>query len=253
MLHSPSFTARTIAPARLLNGFQNGRAVALSRERLRHWRASLVVHSVDRPVPNNNMTNAPIASSIRDDADCLEMIARGGAARRAAVNWLYNEYQPRFRLYFLKNRVPEAEAEDVVQDTFVSIVRFIDKFRSESDVAVWLWKVARNCLIDHVRRSGRKPHLVDVDLMEAQATEASGQKNDPGGGLDECVGSAFQAFSERDPERASALRLVAIEGWSGKEIAEYLGRTPGAAREYLSQCRKFFKPFLAPCQDYLQA
>lgn len=181
---------------------------------------------------------------------CMEAIARGGQARSHGVKWLYEQYRPKFRLYFLKNRVPESEAEDVVQDTFVNIVRFCADFRSEADVAVWMWKVARNAMISHFRKVGRKPVLVDVDSHEAGRSDATHTRDDVGG-LDECVRNAFARFSAQEPERASALRLVAIEGWSSKELAAHLERSPGATREYVSQCRKVFRPFVQPCHEYL--
>lgn len=62
----------------------------------------------------------------------------------------------------------------------------------------------------------------------------------------------FAAFARRFPERAEALRRVALDGWSIAEAAAFLNRTNAATREYLSQCRKKLKEFLEPCRELLK-
>jgi DNA-directed RNA polymerase specialized sigma24 family protein len=70
--------------------------------------------------------------------------------------------------------------------------------------------------------------------------------------LVDCVRRAFQDFATAHPERAQALGLVAFEGWTAHELATYLGRTYGATREYVSQCRTHLRPYLVRrCGDYV--
>ncbi len=55
----------------------------------------------------------------------------------------------------------------------------------------------------------------------------------------------YARFAAAHPEHAQVLRWVAEDGLGPAEVAALLGRSPGATREFLSQCRKKARPFLA--------
>ena len=54
------------------------------------------------------------------------------------------------------------------------------------------------------------------------------------------------------PDRARAIGFLVIEEWSVEDIARALGRTPGATREFLSQCRKKLRPYIEDCLELLE-
>ncbi len=58
----------------------------------------------------------------------------------------------------------EAEAEDVVQETFISAFKAIDKFEGRSGLATWLYRIAHNAALMRLRRS--RPDQVSVDDEE---------------------------------------------------------------------------------------
>jgi RNA polymerase sigma-70 factor (ECF subfamily) len=161
-----------------------------------------------------------------DDQDALEKIRQGGQARTEGVSQLYRSYARRFLSYFMKHRVPREQAEDLAQDVFVSIVRHAESFRGETRIDAWMWAIARNALIDHFRRARPEDPFEEDDLVRIAEAQADAPR-EAGGGLEDC------------------------EGWSIEDVAAVLKRTPGATREYLSQCRKKLKAFLQPCRDYL--
>lgn len=94
----------------------------------------------------------------------LERLAAGGDARRLAVGTLYRRFEPRFRRYFQAQRLGEAEAEDLVQDVFVKVVRACGEFRGESRADTWLWTIARNTLISKLRARQPETSLEEFDL-----------------------------------------------------------------------------------------
>jgi len=187
---------------------------------------------------------------MNDDQDALEKIRQGGTARTEGVSRLYRSHARRFLAYFLKHRVPRDHAEDLVQDVFVSIVRHAAEFRGETRIDAWMWAIARNALIDHFRRARPEAPFDEDDLVRLADAQADPPR-DAGGGLEECVRRAYAAFARSHADRAEVLARVAFEGWSIEDVAALLKRTPGATREYLSQCRKKLKAFLEPCRDYL--
>jgi RNA polymerase sigma-70 factor (ECF subfamily) len=185
-----------------------------------------------------------------DDQQCLEKIRQGGAARTAGVSALYLTYARRFLAYFIKHRVPAGNAEELVQDVFVSVVRHCDSFRGDTRIDAWMWAIVRNALIDHFRRQRPEDALDDDELLELADTtaDASGAADEE---LDDCVRRAYARFAEVHRDRAEVLSRVTFDDWSIEDVAAMLKRTPGATREYLSQCRKKLKAFLEPCREFL--
>lgn len=186
-----------------------------------------------------------------DDQHALDRIRQGGEAQAEGVSQLYRAYARRFLFYFMKHRVPREHAEDLVQDVFVSIVRHADTFRGETRIDAWMWAIVRNALIDHFRRARPEDPFDEDDLVRISEAQSDSPR-DASGGLEDCVRMAYAAFAESHADRAEMLARVAFEGWSIEDVAAMLKRTPGATREYLSQCRKKLKVFLEPCRDYLK-
>ncbi|HYH43285.1 MAG TPA: sigma-70 family RNA polymerase sigma factor, partial [Burkholderiales bacterium] len=77
------------------------------------------------------------------DSECLESLRRGGKARTDAVSYLYRTYARRFLAYFLKHRVPRQNAEELVQDVFVNVVRHCGNFRGDTRFDAWMWAIVR--------------------------------------------------------------------------------------------------------------
>ncbi len=204
-----------------------------------------------------------IASANVSDADdkltadaLLKQLLLGGEARRQAVADLYRRFAPRFRRYYRSQRLGDAEAEDLVQDVFVKIVRACGDFRGEARADTWLWAIARNSLISRLR--GRLPDMPvdDLDLDQLCAANSALQTAAPGaaeaGDVDDCVQRGIGRFGADFPDRARAIGFLVIEEWPVEDIARALGRTPGATREFLSQCRKKLRPYLEECFELLE-
>ena len=180
----------------------------------------------------------------------LDGLRAGAAARRQAVGALYDEFSGRIRRYFRNHGADAAQAEDWLQEVFVRLLRSMDGFRGDgSQFIAWLWTVARNILFDASRRSGRR--VVDIDdVPEEEHPEM--EQDTPAELLEResvraCVRQGLQRFIKENPERAQCVSWLASDHLSMAEIAGILGRTPGATREFLSQCRKKLRPYLALC------
>src|SRR5258708_18961909 len=83
------------------------------------------------------------------DADVVALAQRG---REDAFRELVRRYErPVFSLIFRMVR-DSATAEDLAQDTFIKVLNHIDKYRPEFKLSSWLFKIANNVAIDHLRR-----------------------------------------------------------------------------------------------------
>ena len=177
------------------------------------------------------------------DADVVALALEG---RDAAHRELIKRYErPLFSLVFRMVRDREL-AEDLTQDTFIKVLSHLDRYRADFKFSSWLFKIANNVAIDHLRRRQLDTVSIDGSLhaMTAEAVEASrfdisdGSEN----ALDEMeareLGSAIeQAISSLRPEYRSCILLRHVEGRSYEEIASTLDLPLGTVKTYIHRAR----------------
>ena len=190
------------------------------------------------------------------EENIIKLIGAGGKAMDAGVKALYQtSAQPMLRFFVYKGLSGD-DAKDVLQDTFVKIIRSVSSFTGDGAAKAWLWQVARNCLIDHQRKQGSLGnHEVAVNdehwqTLEDTTPDENAQTCGTTGSVDECVSTGLDQFKRAEPERALVLMLQ-MDGLSIEEIGIQIGRTMAATKEYLSQCKKKIQPFIAHCTDLL--
>jgi RNA polymerase sigma-70 factor (ECF subfamily) len=189
-----------------------------------------------------------------DAHELLRRIALGGKVAEQGMEQLFKLYASRIKAFFRRHRMSDEEAADLLQETFIKVYRSADRFQGNSKVSTWIWTIARNCMLDHLR--SKKPHESLDELLEggvAIETLVVQHESSDQGHIQDCVQRGFIAFAQSFPDRAHAMRLAAFEGWDMDELASFLSRTPAATREYISQCRKKLSPFLEHCRDWLEA
>jgi RNA polymerase sigma-70 factor (ECF subfamily) len=183
----------------------------------------------------------------RQHDDLVALLRSGGKARQAAVRQLYEKYERPFRQFFRRHRLPLEAAEDLVQDTFVRIVQAIESYRADGAFDAWLWTIARNTLMSHLRERKPDVSLDDMDTDEADGLLAQLRPSGSNPAAVDCVKRSFEHYSNAQPECAEALMRVVVDGWGYEELTQYRSSTYGATREYLSQCRKRLMEFVQPC------
>jgi RNA polymerase sigma-70 factor (ECF subfamily) len=192
-----------------------------------------------------------------DDLQSLNLIRHGGKMRDQGVAELYRKHAAHFRKYFLYQGLNATDAEDIVQETFVKIIRNCESYRGDAPIIAWLWVIARNCMNDHFDYVKRRPteNLDEEgwDNLERESEVLRTLDSLPSGeSLEDCVGRGFTEFAKNFSERAHVLSLV-MDGFDTAYIAAAIKRTPGATREFISQSRKRIEEFLLPCREYLSA
>jgi len=192
------------------------------------------------------------------EEDIIKLIRTGGKAMDAGVKALYDTAaQPMLRFFVYKGTSGD-EAKDILQETFIKIIRSAVNFSGQGEAKAWIWQIARNCLIDHQRKQGSLAnHETAVNDEQWESLEQT--TPDPNaascaahGSVDECVSAGLVKFNRVEPERALVLMLQ-MDGLSIEEIGHRIGRTMAATKEYLSQCKKKIQPFIAHCTELLAA
>ena len=177
------------------------------------------------------------------DADVVALALEG---RDTAHRELIKRYErPVFSLVFRMVRDREL-AEDLTQDTFIKVLSHLDRYRTDFKFSSWLFKIANNVAIDHLRRRQLDTVSIDGSLhaMTAGAVEASrfDIRDGSESALDEMeareLGSAIeQAISGLRPEYRSCILLRHVEGRSYEEIASTLDLPLGTVKTYIHRAR----------------
>jgi RNA polymerase sigma-70 factor (ECF subfamily) len=126
------------------------------------------------------------------------------------------------RLRAALRRIVGPAADDVLQTTFLSIVRARGRYQKGAPFRPWLYTVAINAARDHLRRHRREAHATET-LPDVPAEQAP--LPDPG--LTRTVEAALAQLPENQRE---AIVLHRFEGFSFKEIAKLLGVTETAVK-----------------------
>jgi RNA polymerase sigma-70 factor, ECF subfamily len=172
-----------------------------------------------RAVPSEAAPPSPVDVS---DADLL---ARVGQRDRDAFEVLYGRYvRPVFGLA-LRRLGDRGHAEDAVQEAFAAIWRSASTYRPERGAAAgWLYTVARNAIVDRLRRNGpapgaELPELVSADPGPAEHAEES-----------YVAWRVHRALEELQPREREVIELAYWSGMSQSEVAEYLGLPLGTVK-----------------------
>lgn len=123
----------------------------------------------------------------------------------------------------------KADAEDVVQQVFLSVHRALPRFRGDARLSTWIYRIAlRAALAARARRPSTEP--LD-ERLPAPSTEKELQLRDEA----RAVATAMDQLSS---EHRAVLSLFAVEGLSHREIADVLGVPEGTVWSRLSGARK---------------
>ena len=176
-------------------------------------------------------------------------LAAGGAAAERALTALYDEYARRLLGLLRSKGFMIEEAEEILQEAFLKLYQARHKLADVETPKAYLYRTVLNCSTDFLRRKKKaEPEIgVEPDQLDSAAAPQSEDE-----GFVDCLQGALVQFEAEAPERALAIRLAVIEGMTGQELADAIGRSYGAAREFLSQTRKRFQSLLQElCGDYL--
>ncbi|MHB1223667.1 MAG: RNA polymerase sigma factor [Gemmatimonadaceae bacterium] len=186
--------------------------------------------------PPPELTNLPDA----------EIVALARQGRDRAFRELVRRYErPVFSLIYRMVRDREA-AEDLAQDSFVKVLNHLDRYRPEFKFSSWIFKIANNVAIDHLRRRQLDTVSMDGSPHAANAAEAAASSFDIAAqqesALEEMeareIGSAIErAIARLRPEYRSCIMLRHVEGRSYEEIAATLDLPLGTVKTYIHRAR----------------
>ncbi|MGH2708026.1 MAG: RNA polymerase sigma factor [Actinomycetota bacterium] len=184
------------------------------------------------------------------------LVARAG--QEAAYRELIRRYErPVFALLFRMVRDREL-AEDLAQETFIKALNAIESYRPEFKFSSWIFKIANNAAIDHLRRReldtlslDGSPHAETPEAMQATALQIGVRQQSPLDAVEakELGGSIEAAIGRLRPEYRACILLRHVEGRAYEEIAEILNLPLGTVKTYIHRARNELRQALAHLKE----
>jgi RNA polymerase sigma-70 factor (ECF subfamily) len=170
---------------------------------------------------------------IEDAPLAQQSVARTGAGdNRAALMQLFETHYDRVARFIALRIGSVDEAEDLASDVFVRALQAVDSYRDTgAPMEAWLFKIARNRVVDHLRDRGRRPPPARLEAAFAVGTRESPMDNLERGEEIQQLAQAMQHLSEAQ-RQVIALRFGAE--MTSEQVAAILGKKPGAVREMQS-------------------
>jgi RNA polymerase sigma factor (sigma-70 family) len=140
-------------------------------------------------------------------------------------------------------------ADDLVQETLIKVWQRCMSYRGDAELLAWIRGILRHAIIDLFRATRPEEALEDEDGEMTQSATASvialsstARDGPQDRFMDEqseqCYRACFARFESDFPLHAAVMRWIAEDELSNGEIEVLLQRSPGATREFISQCRK---------------
>ena len=184
-----------------------------------------------------------------DKAAFMQACREGGARIEGALRTLQRDYWGAL-LHDASAALGDLEAaRDLAQLTLIKVWRRCASFRGDSELFPWLKGILRHAVIDWLRQRRPEQPLLDGAGQPLAEVEAAllAQRGEAVPTAEQMLQSAqlealyrecAERFAHDQPMAATVIRWVAEDDLDHEQIAALLQRTPGATREYVSQCRK---------------
>ena len=154
------------------------------------------------------------------------------------LDFLYN--------YALRMTYKSADAEDLVQETFLKAFRFWESYEKGTNIRAWLFKIMKNAYINRYRKEKKEPETVEYDEVEnfynsvrETAVESSDlQETLYNNLLEDDVATAIAELPE---DFRTVVILCDLEGLTYEEVAEFVDCPIGTVRSRLHRGRKLLR------------
>ena len=183
-----------------------------------------------------------------------DVVLEAREGRQAAYRELVRRYErPIFSLIYRMVRNRE-QAEDLSQETFVKALNAIESYRPEYKFSSWIFKIANNVSIDHLRRReldtlslDGSPHALTPEAIQASALQLGDRQETALEELEakELGGEIEEAIATLRPEYRACILLRHVEGRPYEEIATMLDLPLGTVKTYIHRARGELRQALA--------
>jgi RNA polymerase sigma-70 factor (ECF subfamily) len=165
------------------------------------------------------------------DARLIDLAKHGD---REALARLLEEISPLVHRFGLRMCQNQADAEDVLQDTLLSVADHLPAFEGRASLASWVFMIARTACARRRRGSKNRPHLPEEAVRE---TASEGSTPEEALDQSELRTGLDRALASLSDEHREMLLLRDVEGLTAAEVAETLALSVAAVKSRLHRAR----------------
>jgi RNA polymerase sigma-70 factor (ECF subfamily) len=200
----------------------------------------------DRGVPSSGVLHISLAdppAEVSAEPSERTLWARLRRREPEAFEALVREHQDRVFDFCFRMMGDREEASDLVQEIFVSVLQNVQKFRHDSKLTTWLFRISKNqCLnrLKYLKRRGRGRSDEVDDVSEGELAAAAGAPQKP----DEALMAAREqrrvqaAIAQLPGDQRMLVALRDIEGLTYEEIVEITELPEGTVKSRLHRARE---------------
>ena len=173
--------------------------------------------------------------------DGYNLIKEAQAGNKDAFEVLVKKYDRKVLTLALRYTRSEEDAKDIYQEVFIRVYRSLPKFEFKSEFSTWLFRIATNVCLTHVKRTG-KHQTVDAlesinpdDEESAPALQIVSNDLNPEQNLRnmELKAGIQKAVEQLTGKQKLVFTMKHFEGYKLREIADITGLNEGTVKRYL--------------------
>ena len=153
---------------------------------------------------------------------------------------VWHAFREPLRNYIVRRVSNVSDADDVLQEVFLKVHRHLPALENEERLAPWLYRVARNTLIDRYRRAEDHDALEESNRLPMVETQEADAEQKIAGCLREMINDLPPAYRD-------ALVLSELEGLPQRVVAERLGLSLSGAKSRVQRGRRLLRDALLSC------
>ncbi|MHB0754599.1 RNA polymerase sigma factor [Polaribacter sp. M15] len=183
------------------------------------------------------------------DKEFIHQLQQG---KQAAFSKLLDDYQQRVFSTCISFVPNKEDAEDIAQDVFLEVFKSIAKFKGNSKLSTWIYRIATNKCLEFIRKKNTKKRFAFMQAIMGteipiDKTSYFTEFNHPGVVLENKEKSAiiFKAINTLPETQRVIFTLAKIDGKSYQEIVEITGKSLSSVESVLFRAKKTLKKKLA--------
>jgi RNA polymerase sigma-70 factor (ECF subfamily) len=169
-----------------------------------------------------------------EDKELIGML-QNPLQREEGFRLLVNIYKKRLYWHIRSLVLLHDDADDVLQNTFIKVFRNIDKFRADSALYTWMFRIATNESLSFLKSAAKK---MNMSLELVQQERIRDLKSDPYFDGDELELSLQEAIVTLPERQQMVFRMKYSQDMKYEEISELLGTSVGSLKASYHHARK---------------
>ena len=161
----------------------------------------------------------------------------------------WQELRGNLRAFIARRVQNQADVDDLVQRVLLQIVKGLDTLRDAGRLHAWVYRTARNVIVDYYRTGGSRREHAAGDAVDLGAADAAAPESldDDGAALRELAACLRPMLGRLPPAYQDAIRIVDLEGATQQEAARRVGVSLSGMKSRVQRGRQQLREVLEAC------